>query len=473
MDSLKTKLFNHQQVAFEKLKDIRVFALFMDMGTGKTRTMLEFIEKRSREGKIKKCLWFCPTSTKASIMDDIKKHSYYTVEVIEKYINEFICVVGLESLSQSENIYAKVMRFLNENNFEDVQLVVDESHLIKNPHARRTKRIINLSSKIKYKAVMTGTPVTQGIWDLFTQMYVLSPKILGYSSFSVFANRHLKYSENYPNMIIAVKRESYITKKLAPYSYQITKKECLDLPPKTYSNRFLYFSEEQRNIYERVKYLMLEQFDIEEFNSYIIFRMFGYLHRISAGYFKHTFVFKGDESEEILDYDFKDYSRVNLLLEELEKIDLENNKVIIFHRYKSDLEMIAEKLKNYAVLNGNLTENKKQHNLNFFKNDCNILIANIASGSFGLNLQEANYIIYFNNTFDYSKRIQSEDRIYRIGQTKNCHIIDLIADRSIDEKIESNINQKSSTIRWLRTELDKVKNDKKYWKKLKKELENL
>ncbi|HAO6134110.1 TPA: SWF/SNF helicase family protein, partial [Listeria monocytogenes] len=106
----------------------------------------------------------------------------------------------------------------------------------------------------------------------------------------------------------------------------------------------------------------------------------------------------------------------------------------------------------------------------FQSKDCNLLVANIQSGSTGLNLQHANYIIYYNNTFDYAKRIQGEDRIYRIGQEKNCHIIDLIADSTIDLKIEESICRKSSIVNWVREEIRKVQNDVTEWEEFKTKL---
>src|SRR5699024_10769270 len=117
----------------------------------------------------------------------------------------------------------------------------------------------------------------------------------------------------------------------------------------------------------------------------IIFQMLGYLHRISSGYFKRCISLNYGTNN--VDIDFKDYSRVELLLNELDNIDLENNKVIVWYRYHSDYDMICEKIKyDYCVLHGRMSQKKKDLNINRFKKNINILIANVASGSYGLNL---------------------------------------------------------------------------------------
>lgn len=451
---------SHQQKAFDKLKDIKVMALFMDMGTGKTRTVLEFIEYRLSSQKLCKVFWVCPVSCKNNLQKDIIKHSHYTTSCIEKYTNELVCIIGIESLSSSDRCFFKLKKLLEEN--PNNMLIIDESHMMKNHQAKRTERINKyLRPLSKYRVVMTGTPVTQGIWDLFSQMYFLHPKILGYKSFHTFAANHLEYSEVFVGKIEEAHNTEYITQKLNPYCYQVTKKECLDLPEKSYTYKFFYLDYDAEYYYNVIKDYYINQIDSErpEKISFIIFSMLNRLHRLVSGEV-HCVVDTGSEAR--IEIDYKDYSRVETLIETLEEIDLKNNKCIIWYKYNTDLELITDKLKlKYTVINGNINQKQRDKNIEEFKvTDTNILIINIASGSYGLNLQEANYMIYYNNTFDYAKRIQSEDRIYRIGQTKNCHIIDIISDTPIDIKIDDSIVNKSSLAKEIREEINKIKDDK-------------
>lgn len=474
MNYLKTDLFEHQEKAFNKIKKLKAAALFMDMGTGKTRTILEYIQFKLNQGKINKVFWLCPCSTKKNLKEDIIKHSIFSSNYIEGVNEEFIVIIGIETISNSSKIYLKLNSLIEK--FPNSLLIVDESHMIKNHMAVRTKRILDLVSKVEYRAILTGTPVTQGIWDLFTQFYFLHPKILGYNSFYAFAANHLEYSEKFPGQIINTHNTDYITKKINPYIYQVTKKECLDLPPKTYTNRYFYFDDEQYVIYQSIKNYYVNMIDCENFNGECIFNMINYLYRVASGYINVDFktpIYINDESHLHLEY--KSYKRAEETIYQLHSIP-KDAKCIIWHKYNSDLELLEEKMKQneieYVCINGNISEKQRDLNLDIFKTSktTNILVANINIGNVGLNLQEASYMIYYNSTFEYAKRKQSEDRIYRIGQDKNIHIIDILSNSGIDNMLENNIHNKTSLIRDIREKISDIKDDKEKIKEFKQKI---
>ncbi|HBE9444502.1 helicase-related protein [Clostridioides difficile] len=141
---------------------------------------------------------------------------------------------------------------------------------------------------------------------------------------------------------------------------------------------------------------------------------------------------------------YKNHDRVKVLYEILESIDLKKNKCIIWHKYNSDLAFIEEELKglNYSKLNGSLSHKKKSIQLNnFIYGENNILIANIGTGSAGLNLQVANYMIYYNNTFDV--------------------------------RIKESLDRKESLSTSIRKAIDKVKNNKEEIQKFKEKFLNI
>lgn len=401
----------------------------MEMGTGKTRTTLEFIKYRL--SKLTKVIWFSPCSVKSNLMEDIKKHSDASVETLENYKNEFIVIVGIESIGQSDTVFLKVYEILksNPNSF----VIIDESHMIKNPNSKRFKRILSFSTMCQYRMILTGTPVTQNMQDLYTQFTFLSPKILGYSTFSQFAKNHIKYSDKFPGMIIQILNKEYLTTKINPYIYQVTKDECLDLLPKKYESIYYNISSNAEIMYEKVKQLLLDEMASDNFDSTTIFRYLGYLQRISCGNFR----------------EFISYERSKTLYEVIK--NNQDKKIIVFYKYNSDIKLIKKYVKSFYLINGFVSNKKRNIILNCFKkNHKKILLINISSGSYGLNLQFADCLIYFENTFDYAKRIQSEDRIYRIGQEKQVKIIDIIANTGIDRKIINNLNGKGYVAEDLR-----------------------
>lgn len=451
--NLKTDLFEHQERAINKIKDLKAAALFMDMGTGKTRTALEFISYKKE--KIDQVLWICPVRTKFNLMNEINKHSYYKSEFIEKYNNEFICIIGIETISQSDRQYLKIDKIIKNN----CLIIVDESHYIKNIYTKRTMRINYLSKKSKYRLIMTGTPIPNGIQDFYSQFYFLHPDILGYNSFFSFASNHLEYSEKYKNVIVRAHNTEYITRKINPYIFQVKKEDCLELPKKTYTIRNLYLNKKQDKLYDYVKNEILSKVE-SDFNSYELFKLFLYLTRITQGYFNY----KIDKNY----HRMIDYSKVELLKEVLEEIDTKNNKVVIFYQYKSDVSMIRKKLKIKLEINGSISLKKQAENIKELEEKENIILVNIKSGSTGLNLQMCNYIIFFNNTFDYSRRKQAEDRVYRIGQNKNVHIIDLVTWGTIEEYIIECLNKKVNVSKSIMNEIRKIQENKEEIENFKK-----
>lgn len=165
---LTNKLLDYQENAVEKLKKVKVGALFMEQGTGKTITALELCRLRLKAGKVTHILWLCPCSTKQNLKDELIKQS--PREMLEK-----ITICGIETLSRSlhANSY---LQLLTER--EACYLVVDESLLIKNPYAYRTQNIDRLSSRCEYKLILNGMPISKNQADLYAQFHVLDWRIL-------------------------------------------------------------------------------------------------------------------------------------------------------------------------------------------------------------------------------------------------------------------------------------------------------
>ena len=159
---LLTSLFPWQEEAVKKLLPLRIGALYMEMGLGKTRTVLEIIKPRLDRDKIDAVLWLCPCSVRENLKQDILKHADGALPKIIIY--------GIESLSSSLRIYDLLMRLVTNKR---IMLVVDESNLVKNFHAIRTRRIANLAERCPYRMILNGTPISRNEADLFAQWYIL------------------------------------------------------------------------------------------------------------------------------------------------------------------------------------------------------------------------------------------------------------------------------------------------------------
>src|SRR5690606_18635480 len=219
--SCRTPLLPYQEDAVAKLLPSRVGALFMEMGTGKTRTAIEFV--RVRQNKIDRVIWFCPVLLKETIRAEILKHTTCPPESVYVFDDRtdprtvprdaFWYIVGIESMSASARVVLTVNELVTERSF----VIVDESTYIKGHRAWRTQRITTIGQRARYRMILTGTPMTQGYVDLYAQMRSLSPKILGYNSFYSFAANHLEYSDKYPGKFVRAQNTQYLTAKMQAY----------------------------------------------------------------------------------------------------------------------------------------------------------------------------------------------------------------------------------------------------------------
>lgn len=466
--NLATDLYDHQIKAVEKISKIKVGALYMEMGTGKTRTALELIKVRLDKGRIEHVIWLCPCSVKENLKRDIIKHT-------GDFDSKLFTICGIETLSSSIKVNIELLELVQTTN---CMLIVDESNMVKNHKAKRTKNIIRLGEHCKYKLILNGTPISRNEADLYSQWYILDWRILGYKSYWSFAANHLEYDEN-TGRIRKCLNTNYLTEKIGPYSYQIKKDECLDIPLKTYKIEYYDLTSEQSIHYDEVAEDLM--FTLDELEPHTIYRMFTYLQNVISGYRvniekqEYEVEYDGPCGEpikeiktSILNITKEDFfkveqnnPRIQKLLELIDKLD---KKVIIFCKYTNEINNIVKIIndkygKEAAVaFNGELSQKSRQLNLNKFENEVQFLVANKQCGAYGLNLQFCSYVIYYSNDWDFATRSQSEDRVHRIGQIENVHYVDICASYTLDERIIKCLERKEKLVDSFKNELERTKN---------------
>jgi len=457
MISLKTKPLPHQKKAVEKLSKIKIGALYMEQGTGKTRTALDLIQRRLVMQKVNAVLWLCPCSVIQNLKDDIAYH------LLENKVPDEIQIFGIESLSSSQRLYFKLLHFVTN---QKVYLIVDESNLIKNKDAIRTKRITELASKCSYKLILNGTPVSKNEADMFSQWYLLDWRILGYRSYYSFAANHLEFgTKTLPNgekvtdyeKIRRVLNVNYLTEKIAPYTYQCKKEECLKLPPKKYHKIPVSLDYDQYEEYGRVKYLYLDS--VDELQSATIYKLFTALQHVVSG---NRVLSWPDEPMRTSPF-FKKYSE-NPRIYELKKLmenTIKDKKCIIFAKYQTEISDIAKMLADmglsYVLFTGQINPRQRQENKKDFEDKVQFFLANKSCGAYGLNLQICYNIIYYSNDFDLATRLQSEDRVHRIGQEHEVNIYDIYVEHTIDDFILDCLTKKENLVKRFKKEIDRIK----------------
>lgn len=442
---LKTELYPHQIRAVEKLLPIRVGALYMEMGTGKTRTALEMIYKRLEAGKVKHALWLCPCSVRENLKEDINKHAEGALA--------HIAVYGIESLSSSIRLFEKLLEYVKAS---PTMLVVDESNLVKNFKAYRTQRIIALSQFCKYRMILNGTPISRSEVDLFAQWYILDWRIFGYRSFWSFANAHIEYDPEIKGKIKRVLNAEYLTSKISPYTYQVSLADCFELPNKKCYEYTYSLSYEHRSHYMEVVNQFLAELD--EQHPSTLYRMFTAAQDIISGLYVENI--NGHIHTSPMYSEPLDNPRIQRLLEVIEDID---GQVIIFAKFTHEIRAILQVLPDAIGFYGTLSHKERIRNLQAFKaGKARFLIANKSCAGYGLNLQFCHNVIFYSNDWDYATRIQAEDRIYRLGQEHKVEIYDIVAARTLDCKILRCLERKENLSDEIKGRLKQENNRKIY-----------
>lgn len=445
---LNNELMPHQQAGVEKLSHYKVGALFMEQGTGKTITALELCRRRIESGKVNKILWLCPCSAKDNIKNEILKQA-------PPDMLPYIIVCGIESFSKSVRLNVYIRNLVNQ-----VQcfLVVDESLLIKNPFAIRTKNIQVISEKCPYRLILNGTPISRNEADLYSQFYLLDWRILGYRSYSSFAANHLEYDPKIPGRVIRCHNIPYLMQKIEPYTYQVEKKDCIKLPPKKHLSDYVYLTPDQDAHYADVSMQLLSELDEERPET--LYRLFSACQAIACGR-RVDFVPDSHGYRHMQTKPFFDDPAENPRLEKLLELLNPEQKQLIYCTYTSDIHAICHIInERYGAgsavpFDGKVPMRQRMSNVEAFEKQdkTRFMVGNRNCAGYSLNLQFCHNIIYYANDWNLATRLQSEDRTHRIGQKHQVDITDIFAYDTIDERIIDSLWRKENLLDRIRSEL--------------------
>lgn len=452
----KTKPYDHQLKALKESWAAEYYALFMEMGTGKTKVAVDNMALLYEAGNINAALVIAPKGVydnwvKGEIPTHLpdriprqvfrwspKKTAAYEDELVEFILCQEpqlkIFVMNVEAFSTPRGTQA-AKAFLHKN--PKNMVIVDESTTIKNRKAQRTKNIVDLREFSKYRRILTGSPITKSPMDLFSQTDFLREKCLGFNSYFAYQNRYATIQKRTLGhrsfqQITGYRRLDELSEKLEAFSHRILKEECLDLPEKVYIRREVPLTPEQSRLYLQMKKLAAAKLETGELaTTASVLTQIMRLQQICCG---HLAPDEG-EPEEIKN------NRMGELLGLIEEVQ---GKAIIWATYSRDLERIRHEIANIygedsvALYYGATPQDARQETVNRFQdpNDpLRFFVGQPKTGGYGITLTAANTVIYFSNSYDLEIRLQSEDRAHRIGQKNKVTYIDLVSPDTIDEKI--------------------------------------
>ena len=455
----KTKPYKHQLTALEKSWNKETFAYFMEMGTGKTKVLIDNMAMLYDKGKIDGALIIAPKGVMGTwynqeLPTHLPKHIDKVAVMWQANINnkQFeklksvmapghelqILVMNVEAFSTDKGKNF-AMDFLIAHN---ALVAIDESTTIKNPKAKRTKNILGLSHIAKYRRIMTGSPVTKNPLDLYSQCEFLDPSHLDCVSYYSFRNRYaemktLHISGRSIQVVSHFKNLGELSDQLQTFSYRVLKEDCLDLPDKIYMKREIELTPQQQKLYKQMKQEALATLNGKTVTTMTALTQLMRLHQITCGHFS---------ADDGTIQNIKN-NRLSELLEIIEEVE---GKAIIWAHYQHDIQTIVKAIeKKYGpgsvvhYYGKTLPDQRTKAIKNFKeKEECRFFVGTPQTGGYGLTLVTANTVIYYSNGYDLEKGMQSEDRAHRIGQKGKVTYIDIIANDTVDNKIVKSLRKK-------------------------------
>ncbi len=454
----KNPPMSHQQEALDKFYPLDFAAILFEQGLGKTYTAINLTTAWRMSNQIEAAVVICPSAIKLVWEEELAEHCPIPTqrEVLEsgkyKKAEKFIqnktdfqwMVVGVEGLSMG-GAFEHVKKFVETRK---CAIIIDESSRIKTPNKVRTDRCIALGKIAAKRVILSGTSITQGIEDLYSQFKFLDADILGYHSFFSFKAHYCDMvtmevaRDKFVPKIIGYKNEAELARSVAPCTLRVEKKDAVDLPEKVFTNRFVGMNPTQKKIYAEMKTEFFTQVGDSEYEAETVLEQALRLQQITGGHYPH------DTGIEIQP---RPIPGMNPKLNELMLIlDEVTGKVVVWCQFRPEIQLVADALEKaeiqHVAFHGGCSHSEKKEAVSSFRQDpgVKVFLATRAA-AYGLTLVEASTAIYYSQGYSLEEYAQSQDRIHRIGQNDPCDYIHLLCDKTIDTKIIKALAAKKNT----------------------------
>lgn len=430
----KHDAFPYQHEAFLAIKDLPYAAIFHEQGLGKTKIaidlLLYWLTNRDIDTVLivtKKqlvnnwCNEFADhTNIRPKTLDSRKSSNFFVLNSAARVI-----VTNFETISGEKD---RMKLFLKTRN---VAIIIDESTKIKNPDSKLTQDFFDLAPLFKIRVIMTGTPIANRPYDIWSQIYFLDGgESLGadFEDFRYLNNLSNDLGTDEGKRKIFEESVSSIFEKVKTFSVRETKQSgIIHLPDKIYHDMFAPFEDVQRHMYDMIRNEMVVE-----------------IHRTGQAYMDESpdsikrllRLIQATSNPRLLDDAYEGPSAKEILLDNvIKRIMDRDEKVIVWSIFTDNVDSFCRKYKEYNAvkITGKMNIEDRNHSVDLFKKgDAKILFATPQSAKEGLTLTVANNAIFYDRGFNLDDYLQAQDRIHRISQTKICNIFNLMVEDSID-----------------------------------------
>lgn len=483
----KTKPRPKQMEVLNRIYGIHAVACFMDMRTGKTKVSIDLASALRMQAQCDAALIICPLSIRKNWLREIAIHAPFEIDaylldtskpkafdawMAKKHDFKWL-VVGVESLAAGSAM-SYCERFLR--SFLKALALVDEASKIKNASATRAKNAATLGRMAAWRMILTGTPIANGPIDLFQQFEFLDPEIIGLGDYYSFRNQYcimggyVEEKTGRPTQIIGYQNLDELMEIIAPYVVQVRKQDVFpDAPPKIYITREVELNKRQRELYNQMrddKKTILEE-GTKELRIKTALEKMLRLQQITSGivaYQTPDEILRADKSAPKFIHELIEGENPKLteLLDVIEEYD---GPTIIWCAYRPEIKLIVESLREkygddqVVECHGGVDEHQRDINVNvlFQGSKARFLVGNAATGAMGLTMTAAEVEIYVSNTFNYIDREQSEERAFGPDKKNGTVIIDITANKTVDQHIVAALLDKKSVAEYVRSNIDTLK----------------
>lgn len=450
-------LFKHQEddLSFMERQGW-IYALWCDMGTGKTRTAIEGFKRiRERDKKTRMIVFTKKTLIDSTWGFNVAEWSDFKFCNLQKKFDSEAQVFGINyEILVGEKLSDLLSRLKSTG--DKWLFVGDESARIKNPQAESTKKILRIKNFFDYRFLLSGTPAPNIEWEYWSQMTFLRDGIFN-PNFYAFKNQyfHLSRGEQIMNVqgnfiprnvareifshgwqyaITEAKRLDMLA-RMRPWCSWRKKEECLDLPEEIDEEREVELSDDQKRAYKEMKEDLITVCSGQEIAVNIALAKIMKLRQITSG-----FVYNA-AGQAVL---FEKNPKLKELMDVLE--ELGDRQVVIWGNFNPEIEMIAKALGDKAVTlyGGTKDKDREENKRKFISGEKQYFIVNPEIGGEGLDLFNACYEIFYSLDYSFRKYTQARARIHRQGQTQKCTFIHLLAKKSVDTAMLSVVRKKAS-----------------------------
>jgi SNF2 family DNA or RNA helicase len=505
----KTTPLEHQSAALARMLSMRNYALFHDPGLGKSKALIDDSAQAFSDKVIQAVAIVCPNSIKSNWVDEFEKHCPLPVECwvyspenrtktllwIKQAPQEGVLkvlIIACESISHKSG-QDVLEAFLTK---QATSLGVDESSRFKTHNATRTKALLRLSPLAKRRRILTGTAITKGLQDAWSQFAILSPDILAGMNFFTFRNKFCVMGGFEAKQIVSSKNEDQFVDLISDFVHMATKDKCLDLPPKVYQTRRVAPSDEMLRLYNDLRTSGAAIVAPGQVVTYTIAVVRDLrLQQITGGFAtadRELASVLGHQDEGMPEFCFEDpvawEAAVAQLEQRLEKAQAEPisgpnpkveevlqiaedcpGKIIIWCRFRPEIEAVRAALEkvypgSVVEFHGGIDNETRTLARKRFQEDprCRFFVGQQESGGIGITLTAAETMVYFSNSWSLETRIQSEDRAHRVGQTKTVVYIDLLMEMPakgkewVDSKVFRALKARRDYVATLNDEIEEA-----------------